>query len=251
MPETRTRSHRLVPMPGPGWTRVVVSGVVVVVAGMVLAVSIMVSNGKGDEAGPATEPKADNQSSSATMRPDGEGGVDDSDKKSKKPSKDKDKNDDEGDDKDDDSGGGDSGGDSGGSTSYPGGGSYDITTSGYCVGVGREGGDGKDVFILDSCGSASPQTKLDKVGSRSYHVTVYHPSNGTGCMAIDAGGGPQQLATPRSCDGSASQTFTLKKVSGGYQMATGGYCLGPLSGSASSGMELGTVSCGSTAFKFT
>ncbi|ADD45932.1 RICIN domain-containing protein [Stackebrandtia nassauensis] len=240
MPESRARSHRLSVVPGQGWTRAVVAGVVIVVAGMVLAVSIMVSKSSGDEAGPNTEPKADNQSSSATLRPDGEGGVDKSDKKSEKPKKDKGKDDDKEDEGGDDSGGG---------SKYPGSGTYQIRSAvgGYCVGVGPEpGNEQREVFILDSCGSASPATKLDKTGSHTYQVTVFKSGAGTGCMTIDSPGtGDGFLAAPSDCNGSDLQSITLERAGDGFQMILDGTgkCVAPMSGEARRGQPLATLGC--------
>lgn len=247
MPASNERTHRLVPLPGPGWTKAVVVGVVALVAVTVLTVSVMAT---GDGAEPATEPRADQRGSEATREPEGQGGVEEKESKSAKPSKDKDK--DDGEDEDGGSGGGD-GGDSGGSSSsYPGSGTYQIKSGGLCLGVGPEPGnpDRPEVFVFDGCGSASPPTKLAKTGSREYQITVYHPSNGTGCMQVDSpGDGPGLLAAPTSCSGSSLQSFTLKRVSGGYRMTVGsGVCLGPLRGGASTGEALATRSCDGAVF---
>lgn len=243
MPATNARTHRMIPLPGPNWTRAVVAGVVVLVAVTVLTVSVMAT---GDGSPPVTEPKADQRTGDATREPEGQGGVEEEKSKSAKPSKDKAK------DEDSDSGG-DDGGSGGSTSSYPGSGTYRIKSGGYCLGVGPEPGnpDRPEVFVFDGCGSASPPTKLVKTGSREYQLTVYDPSKGTGCMQVDSpGDGPGLLAAPTSCSGSSLQSVTLKSAGGGYRMTVGssGVCLGPLRGGASSGEALATRSCDGAVF---
>ncbi|KOX26823.1 hypothetical protein ADK67_15055, partial [Saccharothrix sp. NRRL B-16348] len=119
-----------------------------------------------------------------------------------------------------------------------------LVHSGLCLGEGPEASNPQRIVLgQHDCATAGPPTELERLADGTYRIKLHNVVNGLGCATMDYGGTRDGLLLAGDyCDDSRpDQRFTLEPANGGYRLRSvpgAAYCIGTLAGRTDPGVQL-------------